>query len=149
MNREEIKQLLPHREPMLLVDEMSLDSDGVAHGKYRVRGDEFFLQGHFPGHPTVPGVIMCEIMGQCGAMLVKDYLAGRTPFYSGIDKARFKSSVYPGDTIEVTARIVNKRGMIFFIEAKAEVRGKICTLANVSFALVDNDKLTAREEAAK
>jgi len=149
MNREEIKQLLPHREPMLLVDEMSLDSEGVAHGKYHVRGDEFFLQGHFPGHPTVPGVIMCEIMAQCGAMLVKDYLVGRTPFYSGIDKARFKSSVYPGDTIEVTARIVNKRGMIFFIEAKAEVRGKVCTLANVSFALVDNEKLTAREEAAK
>ncbi|MBQ9201328.1 MAG: 3-hydroxyacyl-ACP dehydratase FabZ [Bacteroidales bacterium] len=149
MNREEIKQMLPHREPMLLVDEMTLDSDGTAHGIYHVRGDEFFLQGHFPGHPTVPGVIMCEIIGQASSILVKDYIQGKTPFYSGIDKARFKNSVYPGDTIEVTAHVVNKRGMIFFIEAKAEVRGKLCTQASLSFALVDNDKLTAREEAAK
>ena len=70
MNREEIKGLLPHREPMLLVDELELGQDGTAHGKYRVRGDEFFLQGHFPGNPVVPGVILCEIMAQSCALLV-------------------------------------------------------------------------------
>lgn len=149
MNKEEIKEYIPHREPMLLVDEINIDEDNVAHGIYHVKGDEYFLQGHFPGHPTVPGVILCEIMGQSCALLVKEYIKGKTPFFSGIDKVRFKASVYPGDTIEVTAKIVNKRAMIFFIEASASVRGKLCTQANLSFALVDNEKLSEREEAAK
>ena len=102
MNREEIKQFLPHREPMLLVDEMIFNEDGTVVGKYHVRGDEFFLQGHYPGNPVVPGVILCEIMGQSCSLLVKEYLQGKTPYFTGIDKTRFKRPVYPGDTIEVT-----------------------------------------------
>lgn len=149
MKREEIKEYIPHREPMLLVDEINIDENHVAHGLYHVRGDEYFLQGHFPGHPVVPGVIMCEIMAQACSLLVGEHLKGRTPFYSGIDKARFKSSVYPGDSIEITAKITKQRGMMFFIDASASVRGKVCTQASLSFALVDNDKLKDREEAAK
>ena len=95
LTREEIKQYLPHREPMLLVDEMALyeDENGqkVAHCKYHVTGYEYFLEGHFPDHPVVPGVILCEIMGQASSVLLLDVLIGRTPFFTGIDNARFKS----------------------------------------------------------
>lgn len=141
MNREELQKYLPHRKPMLLVDEAFLDNDGTAHGRYTVRGDEFFLQGHFPGHPVVPGVILCEIIGQCSSLLVMKYLKGRTPLYNGIDNARFKYMVQPHDTIDVTAHIIRQRGMLFFVDATAQVNGKLCTKAELSFALIDNDKL--------
>ena len=78
MTREELKDFLPHREPMLLVDEMEIDSEGVCHAKYLVREDEFFCRGHFPGNPIVPGVIQCEIMAQSCALLVKDDIQGKT-----------------------------------------------------------------------
>lgn len=84
MNREEIKTFLPHREPMLLVDEVEIDEQKVAHAKYYVTGNEFFLKGHFPENPVVPGVILCEIMAQSCCLLIGEDLIGRTPFYAGI-----------------------------------------------------------------
>ncbi len=122
---------------MLLVDEIDIDSDGVAHAKYRIREDEFFCRGHFPGNPIVPGVIQCEIMAQSCALLVKDELKGRTTLYSGIDNVRFKNIVRPGDVCEITAKLTGKRGMIFFTEASLKVDGKLCCKGNLSFALVD------------
>ena len=92
MDREEIKNILPHREPMLLVDEAYLNEDGSATGYYNVRGDEFFLQGHFPGNPIVPGVIQCEMMAQSACIMFADKMQnkGTTPVYTGLDKVRFR-----------------------------------------------------------
>ena len=134
MNRQEIMKFLPHREPMLLVDRMN-DENQVAHGSYTVQGTEYFLQGHFPDYPVVPGVILCEIMGQCCSLLVKEQLEGRTPFFTGLDKVRFKRQVRPGDTIEVSGYITKQKAMIFFVEAEARVTGELCAQGLLSFAL--------------
>ena len=137
MNRDEIKTFLPHREPMLLVDDMEM-KDGVATSHYHVRGDEYFLQGHFPGYPVVPGVILCEIMAQSCSILIKDQLVGKTPFYSGIDEVRFKRQVRPGDTITIEGHITSNRGPIYFIEAKATVDGQLACKGKMIITLVEN-----------
>ena len=140
MNRDEIKQYLPHREPMLLVDEMTLDENHVAHSKYHVTGEEFFLQGHFPGEPVVPGVILCEIMAQSCALLMKDDLIGKLTFYTGIDKVRFKNSVRPGDTVEVEATLTYHMRNIYICSAVLSVGGKMCVKGELSFALVPDTR---------
>ena len=135
MTRDELKKYLPHREPMLLIDEIDIDEDGVCHAKYRIKEDEFFCEGHFPGNPIVPGVIQCEIMAQSCALLVKDEIHGRMTLYTGIDNVRFKHIVKPGDLCEVTARLKSKRGTMFFCEAVLTVGGLLCCKGNLSFAL--------------
>ena len=121
---------------MLLVDEINIDSEGVAHAKYLIREDEFFCRGHFPGNPLVPGVIQCEIMAQICAMLVKDEIVGKTTLYSGIDNVRFKNPVRPGDLCEITARLKGKRANIFFCEAELRVEDRLCCKGSLSFAVV-------------
>jgi len=145
MTREEIKTFLPHREPMLLVDEINIFQDesgnNIAKATYFVTGDEYFLQGHFPNNPVVPGVILCEIMGQSSSMLMKEELIGRTPFFTGMTDVRFKFPAVPNDTLEITARISNKRALIFFIEASIHIGSKLCASGKFTFALVDNERL--------
>ena len=136
MTKEELKKYLPHREPMLLVDEIEIDGDGVCHAKYLIKKNEFFCEGHFPGNPIVPGVILCEIMAQSCALLVKDDIQGKTTLYTGIDKVRFKNIVKPGDLCEVTATLTNRRGSIFYCQAELKVDGNICCKGELSFALV-------------
>ena len=136
MDREELKEFLPHRDPMLLVDEIEIDAEGTAHARYRIKEDEFFCRGHFPGNPIVPGVIQCEIMAQSCALLVKDEIVGKTPLYSGIDNVRFKHPVYPGDLCEITAHLKSKRGNLFFCDAELHVDGQLCCKGSLSFALV-------------
>lgn len=136
MNREELKEYLPHRDPMLLVDEIEIDEDGLCHSRYRIRENEFFCQGHFPDNPVVPGVILCEIMAQSCALLVKDDIIGKETLYTGIDNVRFKHVVKPGDLCEVKARLKDKRGPLVFCEAVLSVNGRLCCKGDLSFALV-------------
>lgn len=136
MDREELKKYLPHREPMLLVDEVIVGEDGVARAKYRVREDEFFCRGHFPDNPIVPGVIQCEIMAQSCALLLKEEIKGKLTLYIGIDNVRFKGIVRPGDLCEIEARLISNRGNMFFCSAVLYVDGKLCCKGDLSFALV-------------
>ena len=137
MNRTELQNLLPHRDPMLLIDEITLDDQGLAHGSYTVRGDEFFLQGHFPGNPVVPGVIQCEIMGQSCALLLQDRLPGKTAYYTGLDRVRFRRMVRPGDTIRITAQLTREKHPFYFAHARAEVEGELCCEGDLSFAVME------------
>ena len=89
MTKEEIKQIIPHRDAMLLLDEVEQEED-TAVGTLRIRGDEWFLQGHFPGNPVVPGVILCEILAQSSCILLKDVMTeGKLPFYTGMNNVPF------------------------------------------------------------
>ena len=90
MNRKEIEQIIPHRGSMLLLDEAWRGEDGSSHGRYTARGDEWFFDGHFPENPVMPGVVQCEIIAQASCMLFADELAGKTAYYAGIDKVRFR-----------------------------------------------------------
>ena len=120
--------------------EMTLDENHVAHSKYHVTGEEFFLQGHFPGEPVVPGVILCEIMAQSCALLMKDDLIGKLTFYTGIDKVRFKNSVKPGDTVEVEATLTYHMRNIYICSAVLSVGGKMCVKGELSFALLPDNR---------
>ena len=136
MTKEEIMQILPHREDMLLLDEVSMDgSDAVGH--YRVRGDEFFLRGHFPGNLIVPGVILCEILAQSACVLMKDAMAeGKLPVYTGLNNVKFRSPVRPGDTIETRCRIRRAKHPFYFAEGTVSVEGRLCVSAEFSFAIM-------------
>lgn len=135
MNREELKNILPHREPMLLLDDAE-NLDGIAVGHYTVKGDEHFLQGHFPDNPIVPGVILCEILAQSACVLLSDALKeGQIPVYTGLDKVRFRSPVHPGDTIETKCSIKRTKAPFYFADGTASVNGKVCVTAEFSFAV--------------
>lgn len=136
MNRDELKKYIPHREPMLLVDEIEVDQEGVCNARYLIREDECFCQGHFPDNPVVPGVILCEIMAQSCALLVSSEIKGMTPLYTGIDNMRFRQIVRPGDLCEVKAKLKNRRGTIFFCEAVLSVAGTVCCKGELSFTFV-------------
>ena len=135
MNKEELKGILPHREPMLLVDEAAREGD-TAVGRYRVRADEYFLQGHFPGNPIVPGVILCEMLAQSACVLLQDQIRdGMLPVYTGLNNVKFRSPVRPGDTVESRCRIRRARHPFYFAEGTVTVDGRLCVSAEFSFAV--------------
>ena len=136
MNRNEIEQILPHRKPMLLVDEAYLNEDGSATGYYTVNGDEFFLQGHFPGNPVVPGVILCEMMAQTCAVMLSSEAQGATPYFTSLNNVKFKNMVKPGDKIEFKCAINKTKKPFYFASGEGYVNGKLCVKGDFSFALM-------------
>lgn len=135
MNKGEIKNILPHRDDMLLLDEVEL-VDGVACGKKKITGDEFFLSGHFPGNPVVPGVILCEILAQSVCVCLGDTLkTDQLPFFTGLDNVKFRKPVVPGDVFETKCEITRVKEPFYFAKGTGFVNGKKCVSAEFSFAI--------------
>lgn len=141
MTRDELMSLLPHRNSMLLLDEAEVIG-GKAHGKRYIRGDEFFLDGHFPGDPIVPGVILCEIMAQSACVLLAGDVTGPVKtLFTGLDRVKFRRPVKPGDTFETECVIEKSKGPFYWASGKGVVGGETCVTASFSFAVFpDTDK---------
>lgn len=136
MDKNEIMNILPHRDNMLLVDAVEKVGD-ESHGMYHVTGEEFFLKGHFPGNPVVPGVILCEILAQSACVLLQEQMeGGKLPMYTGLNNVRFKCPVRPGDTFETRCRITRAKPPFYFASGEGYVGDRLCLKAEFSFAIV-------------
>jgi 3-hydroxyacyl-[acyl-carrier-protein] dehydratase len=140
LGRSEIEEIIPHREPFLLLDEVTVIEPGsrVVATK-RIREDEWYLAGHFPGRPIMPGVLMVEALAQAGAVAVLSEEAnrGKLALFAGIDDVRFKRLVEPGDELELTCELERVRGPIGRGKGTAKVGGELAVRGTLTFALTD------------
>ena len=135
---KEIMDIIPHRYPFLLIDTIEeLEPGERALGKKCVSVNEPFFQGHFPGNPVMPGVLIMEALAQVGAVAIlsKPEFKGRTAYFAGIDKARFRQKVVPGDVLMLETTIVKAKGPIGVGKAVATVNDKKVAEAELTFAI--------------
>jgi 3-hydroxyacyl-[acyl-carrier-protein] dehydratase len=132
--------ILPHRSPFLFLSEVTALVPGEsAQGVWQLTGEEWFFPGHFPGRPTLPGVLMCESVAQLGAIavLTDERFAGRLPLFGGLDGARFRRQVIPGDTLELEVELGRMSARAGKGRGRASVGGATACECELMFVLVD------------
>ncbi len=135
---QQIREIIPHRYPFLLIDTIEeLEPGSRAVGKKCVSVNEPFFQGHFPDNPVMPGALILEALAQVGAVAVlsKPEFKGKTAYFAGIDKARFRRKVVPGDVLRLETVIVKAKGPIGVGRAVATVDGETAATAELTFAI--------------
>jgi 3-hydroxyacyl-[acyl-carrier-protein] dehydratase len=154
LSHDEVLELLPHRPPFLLVDEVEELEAGVRCVAARtLRDDDFWFAGHFPGNPVMPGVLIVEALAQTATLAAASAPAssaagsmeGKIGLFAGIDKVRFKRVVKPGDTLRLEAEIVAVHGPVGRAKVKATVDGQLACRGELMFAIVDAAAIEAGE----
>ncbi len=143
MTKTEIEAILPHREPFLFLDEITELTAGRSVTAFKtLTGDEEFFRGHFPGYPIFPGVLMIEAIAQAGAVIVltQPENKGKLGFLAGVDNARIRRKVFPGDTMTISVEIEKFRLGIGIGSGKVTVNGEVAATATLKFAIGDAEK---------
>ncbi|MBO5372759.1 MAG: 3-hydroxyacyl-ACP dehydratase FabZ [Lachnospiraceae bacterium] len=138
MSTKQIMEIIPHRQPFLLIDTIEELEPGVkAVGKKCVSYNEPFFAGHFPGEPVMPGVLIIEAMAQVGAVAIlgRPENKGKTAYFASINNAKFKKKVVPGDVLTLELEIIKEKGPIGIGRGTAKVDGKIAASAELTFAI--------------
>ena len=138
LSKEQIKEVIPHREPFLLVDEiLELEAGKKAIGLKKLTGEEDFFKGHFPDYPVMPGVLIVEALAQVGAVAVLSLEAnkGKIAFFAGIDKFRFKKQIRPGDELRLEIELSKVRGPIGIGQAIAYLGDEVVASGELMFAV--------------
>lgn len=143
MNKEQIMEVIPHRDPFLLIDEIIEMEVGVkVKARKYIKEDEFWFEGHFPEYPVTPGVLIIEMLAQAGAvcMLSMPEYKGKIGLFGGIDKAKFRKQVLPGDVLDLEVEIIRQRGPVGTGKALATVDGKKAVSCEITFVVVDRNR---------
>ncbi|MCI8636396.1 MAG: 3-hydroxyacyl-ACP dehydratase FabZ [Clostridia bacterium] len=139
LNKEQIKEIIPQREPFLMIDEVEQYKAGESATAYKyVNEEEWYFKGHFPGNPIMPGVLITESLAQTGAIAILslEENKGKNALFGGIDKMKFKKMVVPGDKLKLEVKIIKQKGPIGVGEAIATVDEKIVAKGELTFAVV-------------
>ena len=139
LNKQQIKDIIPQREPFLMIDEVEEYIPGESAIAYKyVDESEYYFKGHFPGNPIMPGVLITESLAQTGAVAIlsMEENRGKNALFGGIDKMKFKKQVVPGDKLKLEVKIIKKKGPVGVGEAIATVDGKVAAKGELTFALV-------------